>query len=237
MAASRDLLDKERHIKYWRRCHKSFLPTQYTSADSTRLMFACFVICALDLLEAPLTAADRAAIRTWVLPLQHPDGGFCGSPTHALPGQDAPRGHANLAATFFALVLLAAAADGEEEASAAFSGVNRTRLLRWLRKLQREDGSFGQNLWDGQAVGGSDMRHSYLASCVRWMLGGGARDGEDLDLETMIAHVRRGQVSFPETRVERSADYRRLTMVAWLNHLKMNPMVWIYRQTTSCSSS
>ncbi|KAH8173682.1 prenyltransferase and squalene oxidase repeat domain-containing protein [Sarocladium implicatum] len=195
MAASVEPLDRERHLKYFKRCHKSLLPTPYTSSDSTRLTFACFVICALNLLDEPLTPSERSDIRNWVLSLQHPDGGFCGSSTHAFSGRDTVKGDANLAATFFALILLAAASDGDKEASAAYSGVNRSRLLRWLRKLQRKDGSLGQNLWEGRPVGGSDMRHCYLASSIRWMLGGGSgqEEGEDLDVESMVAFIRRGQ--------------------------------------------
>jgi geranylgeranyl transferase type-1 subunit beta len=224
-------LNKERHLKYWKRCHSSFLPTPYTASDSSRLTFACFIIAALDLLSAPLTPADRIAIRRWVMSLQHPDGGFCGSSTHTLSGQDASRGTANLAASFFALVLLGLAADGEDEARNAFAGVNRTKLLRWMRSLQREDGSFGQNLWEGQSVGGSDMRHSYLASCVRWMLRGNVQEGEegwveDVNVEEMVAHIRRGQVCYGLAPVEIVADHFRRTMEASLKHRSMNLMVW-----------
>ena len=195
------LLDKQQHIKYWQRCHKTYLPSPYTAYDSTRLTFACFTISALDLLSVPLTSSERIAIRRWVLSLQHPEGGFCGSSTHALPGQEAYKGTANIAATFFALVLLGLAAENEEEAKSAFKGVHRVRLLKWLRGLQREDGSYGQNMWDGEIVGGRDMRHSYLASCIRWMLRGDVKEGdegwvEDLDVEKMVAHIKRGQVSY-----------------------------------------
>ncbi|KAF5711851.1 farnesyltransferase geranylgeranyltransferase type-1 subunit alpha [Fusarium mundagurra] len=175
------LLDKQQHIKYWQRCHKTYLPSPYTAYDSTRLTFACFIISALDLLSVPLTHTERGAIRRWVLSLQHPEGGFCGSSTHALPGQEAYKGTANIAATFFALVLLGLAADGEDEA-----------------RLQRKDGSFGQILWDGEIMGGRDMRHSYLAGCIRWMLRGDIKEGdegwvEDLNVDEMIAHIKRGQ--------------------------------------------
>nr|RBQ88637.1 hypothetical protein FVER53263_05807 [Fusarium verticillioides] len=192
------LLDKQQHIKYWQRCHKTYLPSPYTAYDSTRLTFACFTISALDLLSVPLTHTERAAIRWWVLSLQHPEGGFCGSSTHALPAQEAYKGTANIAATFFALVLLGLAADGEDEARTAFSGVDRVRLLKWLNKLQRKDGSFGQVFWDGKILGGRDMRHSYLASCIRWMLRGDVKEGdegwvEDLNIDEMIAHINRGQ--------------------------------------------
>ncbi|RBR22342.1 uncharacterized protein FIESC28_04536 [Fusarium coffeatum] len=192
------LLDKQQHIKYWQRCHKTYLPSPYTAYDSTRLTFACFTISALDLLSVPLTSFERIAIRRWVLSLQHPEGGFCGSSTHALPGQEAYKGTANIAATFFALVLLGLAAENEEEAKSAFKGVDRVRLLKWLRGLQREDGSYGQNMWDGEIVGGRDMRHSYLASCIRWMLRGDVKEGdegwvEDMDVDKMVAHIKRGQ--------------------------------------------
>ncbi|KAJ4244394.1 geranylgeranyl transferase type-1 subunit beta [Fusarium torreyae] len=191
-------LEKPRHIKYWQRCHKTYLPSPYTAYDSTRLTFACFIISALDLLSVPLTSSDRTAIRRWVLSLQHPEGGFCGSSTHALPGQEAYKGTANIAATFFALVLLGLAAENEDEARSAFKGVDRARLLRWLKRLQRKDGSFGQNLWNGEIVGGRDMRHSYLASSIRWMLRGDVKEGdegwvEDVNVDEMIAHIKRGQ--------------------------------------------
>ncbi|GAO19340.1 hypothetical protein UVI_02008700 [Ustilaginoidea virens] len=179
MAASTKSLDVAQHIRYWQRCFNSHLPSLYTPNDSTRLTFASFIVSALELLSSPLSAEDRTSIQSWVLSLQHPDGGFCGSPTHMLPGQDAFKGSANLAATFFALLLLAIAADSDAEARAAFARVRRRKLLRWLRRLQRQDGSFGQVLWEGEAVGGRDMRHSYLASCIRWMLRGGLDKDQD----------------------------------------------------------
>lgn len=190
-------LDKALHCKYWQRHHNAYLPSPYTSADSTRLMLACFILSASDLLSMPISAEDRVNIREWVLGLQHPEGGFCGSSTHSHKGQQAAKGEANIAATFFALVLLAMAAE-ERDAQSAFAGVRRGSLLRWLRTLQREDGSFGQNMWEGRPAGGNDTRHSYLASCIRWMIRGNIKEGddawvEDLDLDRMVAFVRRGQ--------------------------------------------
>ncbi|KAM3563004.1 hypothetical protein ARSEF4850_002545 [Beauveria asiatica] len=186
-------LDVERHIKYWKRCHSSYLPAPYTANDSTRLTLACFIVSSLDLLRSPLTAEERAAIQAWVLSLQHPDGGFCGSATHAPAGASA--GDANLAATFFALVLLALAAVGGRQEESAFSGVKRTRLLRWLRRLQRnEDGAVGQMLWEGEPVGGHDVRNSYMAAGIRWMLRGDVEKGgegwvEDLDLDKLVGFI------------------------------------------------
>lgn len=112
-----------------------------------------------------------------------------------MSGQDATKGSANLATTFFALLLLGVAAGTDDEARAAFAGVQRRKLLRWVTKLQRPDGSFGQVLWEGEAVGGRDTRHSYLASAIRWMLRGEG-DEEDIDVERMVDHIRHTQVSF-----------------------------------------
>ncbi|KAJ6779377.1 hypothetical protein PWT90_10083 [Aphanocladium album] len=189
-------LDVERHTKYWKRCHGTFLPAPYTSNDSTRLTLACFIISSLDLLRSPLTPQERTAIRTWVLSLQHPDGGFCGSATHVPAGPSA--GDPNLAATFFALVLLALAAVGtgsEIDERNAFAGVKRRKLLLWLGKLQRgEDGAVGQMLWEGKPVGGHDVRNSYMAAGIRWMLRGDIKKGdngwvEDLDLEKLVKFI------------------------------------------------
>ncbi|KAI6777871.1 farnesyltransferase geranylgeranyltransferase type-1 subunit alpha [Emericellopsis cladophorae] len=198
MTQSEPAFEKDRHIKYWKRCHDTYLPSPYTASDSTRLMWACFTYSALDILYVPLDPEDAAIVRTWVLNLQHPQGGFCGSPAHGHKGQTADQGHANLAATFFALVLLAVVAEHGEAGADAYAGVNRQQTLSWLRQLQRDDGSFGQNMWDGQPVGGRDTRHSYLASSVRWMLRGDPGKGstaeeEDIDVEAMIKHIRRGQ--------------------------------------------
>lgn len=195
-AADGPSLDTERHVKYWKRCHGAFLPAPYTSNDSTRMTLACFIISALDLLNSPLSAHERAACRRWVLSLQHPDGGFCGASTHGAVPRD--KGAANLASTFFALILLTFAADSEDEQRRAFAGVRRRNLLSWLRKLQRADGGFGQLLWEGKPVGGNDVRHSYMAAGIRWMVRGSvAQDDaawvEDIDVASLVAAIRRTQ--------------------------------------------
>lgn len=188
--------DRDRHVKYWKRCHGAFLPAPYTANDSTRMTLACFIVSSLDLLDSPLSAHERAACRTWVLSLQHPDGGFCGGAAHGSVQRD--RGTANLASTFFALILLTYAAESEDEQRRAFAGVDRRKLLSWLKKLQREDGGFGQLLWQGTPVGGNDVRHSYMAAGIRWMLRGNvARDDaawvEDIDVDSLVVAIRQTQ--------------------------------------------
>jgi geranylgeranyl transferase type-1 subunit beta len=210
--------DAARHIRYWQRCFRSVLPHHYTSNDSIRLTLGFFILSALDLLApaspTPLvTSEDRQRLRAWVLRLQHPHGGFCGSPHHVLPPAFTSKfdpvtktyvardpSNANIASTGFALLCLGILADGD--GTDAFQHVDRVRTLTWLKKLQREDGSFGQHIWDGEPVGGADTRHSYLACSIRWMLRGDVKEGDqawvdDIDVEATIAHIRLGQVRLP----------------------------------------
>lgn len=190
-------LNTERHIKYWQRCLRSLLPTQYTSTDSSRMTLGFFILSALDLLGAgpdTFPEAERANIRKWILKCQHPLGGFCGSPNHRYPDAyyvDVGKGEqqmdpANLPATFFALLSLAFVGN--------FGGVDRRKCLKWLKKLQRPDGSFGELITqEGKVEGGSDMRYCHVAMAVRWMLGGVEGDEGDVDVEKLVGHVRAGQ--------------------------------------------
>ncbi|SPN96576.1 related to geranylgeranyltransferase beta subunit [Cephalotrichum gorgonifer] len=200
-------LEKARHVRYWQRCRSTLLPAHYTPHDSTRMTLAFFIVSALDLLSTPseplLSPDDKRDIRSWVLSLQHPAGGFVGSPTHLLPREnylagDGAGGDANLAATYFALLLLAIADEGGEE-GCAFAGVDRAQTLAWLKRLQRADGSFGEVVdGEGRVSGGRDMRYCYLAACVRWCLRGDVEEGseawvEDIDVAGLVAHIRRAQ--------------------------------------------
>ncbi|KAL1894277.1 geranylgeranyl transferase type-1 subunit beta [Ceratocystis pirilliformis] len=213
-------IERDKHLAYWNRCYKSFLPTGYTASDSTRATFGCFILSALHLLAQPsetypsssdfLTSEDRVRHYAWALALQHPAGGFAGSPNQLLPfsikqtatgePQKGPPDSscANLAATFFALTILALVAE-EDTAQYAFRDVNRVVTLSWLRRLQREDGSFGEVVnSEGQISGGRDMRYCYLAASVRWMLRGQHERGsefwvEDINVEALVAHIRRAQ--------------------------------------------
>jgi geranylgeranyl transferase type-1 subunit beta len=217
-------LDNERHLRYWKRCLRTLLPHQYTSNDSIRMTLGCFIIASIDLLTPPddpkplLTTTDRRLLREWVLACQHPGGGFAGSPTHALPahahtgfdfdaGTEEPHlGVANVAATYFALQLLGLLAE-EDTAEAAFDGVDRRGTLEWLRSLQREDGSFGEvvvEIPDGDEgtrtmiAGGRDMRYSYLAAVIRWVLRGDVQRGdpawvEDINVHGLVKHMRAAQ--------------------------------------------
>ncbi|CAK7199340.1 geranylgeranyl transferase type-1 subunit beta [Sporothrix eucalyptigena] len=226
-----DALDNSRHLRYWQRCLRTLLPHQYTANDSTRMMLGCFCVAAFDVLKGVIPPSDRTAFRSWVLACQHPGGGFVGGPTHAYPGsvyagydfgekkvETGAPGEANIAATLFALQLLALLSTSTEQSEGegggkrsedpregAFLGVNRNATLRWLRRLQREDGSFGEYVADvpdpkapgGRRPvvgGGADMRYCYIASMIRWMLGGGPHsDVPDIKVDALVRYMHRGQ--------------------------------------------
>ncbi len=190
----------ELHLKYWQRCLKSLLPTQYTSTDSARMMLGFLILAALDLLGAggdKLPPNEVKNLKAWILNCQHPNGGFCGSPNHKYPDEfyaDSGRRDiepANLAATFFALINLNFLGGIRE--------VQRTKCLAWLAQLQRSDGSFGE--WiseDGVIEGGRDMRYCHFAAGIRWMLRGDlqAPNGQvfkDIDVDKLVAHIRAGE--------------------------------------------
>jgi len=96
---------------------------------------------------------------------------------------------ANLPATCFALLSLGFVGRLE--------GVHRVKCLRWLKTLQRPDGSFGELITkEGIVEGGRDMRLCCVAMSVRWMLRGYEEDPavEDIDVENLVRHIRAGQV-------------------------------------------
>jgi geranylgeranyl transferase type-1 subunit beta len=196
-------LEIERHIKYWQRCLKTLLPTQYTGNDSSRMTLGFFILSALDLLGVgpdTFPEKERRNFREWILKCQHPNGGFCGSPNHRFPDAyyvDVGFGKqqmdpANLPATFFAILSLSFVGN--------LDCVRRDDCLEWLKNLQREDGSFGELITEaGTIEGGRDMRYCYLAVAVRWMLRGDTplnekEQEDDINIEKLVDHIRSGQV-------------------------------------------
>ncbi|KAK3984110.1 terpenoid cyclases/protein prenyltransferase alpha-alpha toroid [Cladorrhinum sp. PSN332] len=227
-------LDIPRHLRYWKMCLSAPLPHHYLSNEGNRLALAYFIVNSIVILTPPAntTAAaeaqnqsilippsDRHRLRQWVLSHQHPGGGFCPSSSLVFPlrgyeewepstTESTYPGMANIPGTIFALQLLALLAD-EDDPEGAFNGVDRVRTLRWLRRLQREDGSFGEVLReipsgggdDGkktgtggkwEILGGYDMRYCYIAASIRWMLLGGGGEGEeklDFDAEGLKRYI------------------------------------------------
>lgn len=192
---------KERHIKYFLRCLKTFLPSLYTSNDSNRMLLAFFTVAGLDLLgvlQSKTTPEERQGYIDWIYHCQVPTGGF-----RAFTGTDFGAENrtldneawdpANVPSTFFALELLIILGDD-------LSRVKRRECLQWLPRLQRDNGSFGEVLGPGGKIeGGGDLRFCCFAAGTRYILrgnGGADVDGiKDIDVDKLAAFVQACQVS------------------------------------------
>ena len=200
------IFNAERHVKYWLRCLKTYLPTGYTSNDSNRMMIACFILSALDLLGAlqeRTTFTERQDFVNWIYHCQHPDGGF-----RAFTGTDvgslrnSKNEHwdpANLAGTYFALAALVVLEDDLER-------VERKKCLEWLAKLQHKDGSLGEFLGQGGSIeGGRDLRYCLLAAQVRWIiradLDDEAKAASYFDVDKLTDFVKSSQVFGPHSQI------------------------------------
>ncbi|PYI25400.1 geranylgeranyl transferase beta subunit [Aspergillus indologenus CBS 114.80] len=187
--------NRERHIKYFLRCLKTFLPEPYTSNDSNRMLLAFFTVAGLDLLgvlQDKTTSEERQGYIDWIYHCQVPTGGFRGfTGTDFGVESRSPANEAwdpaNVPSTFFALVILVILGDD-------LSRVKRTECLQWLPRLQRENGSFGEVLGPGGKIeGGGDLRFCCCAAGTRYILRG--RSGadiqglRDIDVSKMAAFV------------------------------------------------
>lgn len=187
--------NKQKHIKYFLRCLKTYLPQAYTSTDSQRVTLAFFILSALDLLGAlytHTTPTERDEYASWILRCQHPGGGFRGFTGTMTGKQDGSHEWdvANLAATYFALAAFAVLGQG-------MGKVRRRACLEWVRSLQRSNGSFGEGLGKGGKIeGAEDMRFCQLAAGVRWFLRrGDMNEVDDIDTEALVEWIESSVVS------------------------------------------
>lgn len=191
---------KARHVKYFLRCLKTFLPGLYTSADSNRMLLGFFTIAGLDLLgvlQDETTTDERNRYIEWIYHCQLPSGGFRGftGTDFGLERRTCDNeawDPANIPATFFAIVTLIILGDD-------LTRVKRRECLEWLPRMQREDGSFGEVLGpDGRIEGGRDLRFCCFAAGTRYLLrgkdGNAVQDVEDIDVDRLVAFIQDCQV-------------------------------------------
>lgn len=172
-------LHKERHVKYWKRCAQ-MLPEPYTSGEASRMSFGFFIVAALDLLgslDTVISAPERQGWIEWIYCCQVPHtGGFRGFTGTVLGGlRSAHNWHwdpANLPNTYFALASLVILGDD-------LARVKRRECLRWVRSLQRPNGSFGEFLGENNEVeGADDPRLCMCAVGILTILQGKQGDGD-----------------------------------------------------------
>ncbi len=198
-------LDKERHIKYWKRCAQ-VLPEPYTPGDSSRMSFGFFIVAALDLLGAldtAVTAAEKQSWIEWIYACQVAHtGGFRGFTGTMLGGQRSYHNWhwdvANLPNTYFALATLVLLGDD-------LARVKRRECLDWVKSLQRPNGSFGEfSGEDDEVEGADDPRHCMCAvGIINILQGNEVNDGKhSIDEQGLRRYIANCQVR----HLEDSAD-------------------------------
>ncbi|KAJ5406923.1 hypothetical protein N7465_008207 [Penicillium sp. CMV-2018d] len=185
----------ERHVKYYLRCLKTFLPSAYTSNDSSRMLLAFLTLSGLDVLgvlQSKTTPEERQGYIDWLYHCQVPSGGFRGFPGTDFGPEKRNKDNeawdpANVPATFFALVNLLILGDD-------LSRVKRRECLEWLPKVQRADGSFGELVGPEGSVGGArDLRYCCCAAGIRYVLRGRNETGlegvPDIDVLGFVSFI------------------------------------------------
>lgn len=202
-------LDHARHTKYWLRCLKTLLPAPYTRNDSNRMYLGFLILSALDTLGVLMTHTtleERTDYIHWIYRCQHPHGGFRMWPGTDLGERATPSNArwdpANVPATYFALASLMILGDD-------LADVKRGPTLRWIRAMQRDDGSCGETRDDLGIHGGRDPRFAFCVAGVRYILRGDYRPGpimiageqvEDLNIDALVACVQAAEVSIESPR-------------------------------------
>lgn len=183
------VFDKARHIKYWKR-NADLLPEPYTSGDAGRLSLGFFIVAALDLLGALRTVsseADRAGWIEWIYSLQVPSGGFRGfSGTNLGSRRNMFNLHwdpANLHNTYLGLATLLVLGDDLKR-------VRRKQCLRWVKSLEKPNGCFGDMIGeDGEILGKDDLRSSYCAAGIVYILRNDHDEEAWLNKERILRYV------------------------------------------------
>lgn len=218
-------LARNKHIKYFQR-FLNVLPTCLSSYDTTRLTMAFFAISGLDILNAldVLDDEKKEHIIGWIYRLQVvPDGsesswkkcGFQGSSTLIYQRDEAECsttyecGH--LAMTYTGLASLVILGDD-------LSRVNRAAIIRGVKALQQEDGSFSATLAGSE----SDMRFVYCAACICYIL----QDWSGMDIERTMNYITRcmsydyGIAQTPEVESHGGTTFCAVATLALMNQLE-----------------
>jgi geranylgeranyl transferase type-1 subunit beta len=144
------------------------------------MSFGFFIVAALDLLgalETATTAEEREGWINWIYTCQVPfTGGFRGFTGTMLGGVRSQYNwhwdSANLPNTYFALATLIMLGDD-------LSRARRNECMKWVRSLQRKNGSFGEYLGEDHAIeGGDDPRLCMCAVGTLKLLQGAESDIE-----------------------------------------------------------
>lgn len=184
-------LKREKHIKYFTR-HLELFPSHYIPYDSSLTSLVYFCICGLGLLGAlDELPGGRAQWISWVYTNLVDSGeGFRGSASHKVTGEYAALyDPANLSSTFFCLAILAVLED-----ESLPERLDRRKIMGYVKQCQRPDGSFASASHPTEGpMGESDLRHTYVATGIRHVLGlgpGPSTETPDIDLDKTTDYIR-----------------------------------------------
>ncbi|RUS20246.1 geranylgeranyl transferase type-1 subunit beta-like protein [Endogone sp. FLAS-F59071] len=192
----------KKHVAYLKRS-LFMLPHYYTENDLNRMTLAFFCLGGLELLgvlDDEISAQNKKDYIDWIYSQQIlPDAtdpslneyhcGFRGSPWSGKPfdpnaTQTSYQSYdsSNLANTYSALANLLILGDD-------LSRVNRDAIVKTMRHLQTEDGSYIPTYHSIEA----DLRFTYTACVISYIL----NDWRGIDIPKAVDYIRRSQVSIP----------------------------------------
>lgn len=176
-------LKKTAQARYHRMCLDHGLPQEYGALDLSRGALSYFNLTSLALLDA--LPADKTTLINSIYTLQHPLGGFRGSPSTALPetSKDNPNiwDPANIPGTYFALCMLVMLGDD-------LSRVDREAFLKGLKEHQTQTGGFGELLWGPEVERGNTDLRFVLCAVASWYILHG--DSSSLDIDKVVEYVK-----------------------------------------------
>ncbi|KAG8197590.1 hypothetical protein JTE90_021320 [Oedothorax gibbosus] len=139
------IMHKELHLKYLKKGLQN-LPSSLEILDCSRPWLCYWMLHSIEILKEDISEETKSKVIGFLSSCQHPDGGFGGG-----PGQEA-----HLAPTYAAVNALCILRCEE-----AYNVINREKLLEFLLRLRKIDGSF--KLHEGSET---DIRGVYCALSV-----------------------------------------------------------------------
>jgi len=153
LSASASDEEEDRHARYFNMLLFGALSARTAGLDSLRMMVAMFCVNSLELLDRPIKNKDK--IVDWIYSRQCPEGGFDGGSDVAnFPVE------AHLSMTYSALTALLTLGDD-------LSRLDKSKLSKWMKQLQCEDGSFRAIKIGSEA----DTRFIFSAAATCFIIG------------------------------------------------------------------
>ncbi|OQR80279.1 geranylgeranyl transferase type-1 subunit beta-like [Tropilaelaps mercedesae] len=209
-----DLL-RHRHVRFFNRW-LSALPSSAAAYMDKRPLIAFFSTCGLDLLDnLPET---RSSLINWLYSMQYIDekkgtAGFLGGFMigRVSDGSQCWLDIPSLGLTYTALASLVTLGDD-------LSKAKRNEILKGLKELQLEDGSFASQWLDGEV----DMRFVYCAVCIAYMLD----DFSTINVDACVSFIRDcftyegGVACLPGAEAHGGSTFCAVASLALMNRLK-----------------